>query len=60
MQQGTDRRSEAKPREPRPADPKAPRKARSSAAPAPPSFTSQMLEYRSWWNLPRSRSRKSV
>lgn len=30
-----------------------------SAGQTPDSLTAKMMEYRSWWNLPRSKSRKS-
>ena len=60
MQQGTDHRFDTNRREPlrpspadRPGEPEPRnRKARNLVAATPQTFTSKMLDYRSWWNLP--------
>lgn len=67
MQHGTDRHSDAnllKPLHPaapeRPGEPESRhRKARNPVATAPQTFTSKMLDYRSWWNLPGPKARKT-
>ena len=67
MKQDTDRRSEASLREtlrqtapdPRGEPDLRKRKTRSAALAAPQTLTSQMLDYRSWWNLPSPKTRKT-
>jgi hypothetical protein len=66
MKQAADRRSEANLREilrpgsvDRPTEPETRNRKVRNAAAAPRSFTSQMLDYRSWWNLPGPKTRKT-
>jgi len=67
MKQETDRRSESSLREPLRHPSRDPRgepgprksKARNAALATPQTFTSQMLDYRSWWNLPSPKTRKT-
>ena len=66
MKQATDRRPETSLREPlrqasgdRPGEPESRYRKSRNAAAAPQSFTSKMLDYRSWWNLPGPKARKT-